>query len=35
MSAEDTTGTICMKEKLKDDKEYSCACKACTALEKK
>lgn len=30
----DTVGSYCMKEELKDDKVYKCACTECTKKEK-
>lgn len=34
MSAPDTIGSVCIKEQLKDDKEWTCACKKCSEEEK-
>ena len=30
MSAVDTIGSVCMKQVLKDDKEWTCGCKKCS-----
>lgn len=33
MSSECSIGSVCIKEELKNDKEYSCACKECEKEE--
>lgn len=33
MAAIDTVGSGCLKEQLKDDDEYECACKKCEKEE--